>query len=32
MGMNDGLGTASDWPKRAEEWLRNRGLLSPVKK
>ncbi len=27
MGMRDGLGTASDWPKRAEEWLRARGLL-----
>lgn len=32
MGMKDGFGTASDWPKRAEEWLRNRGLLSPVSK
>ncbi len=31
MGMRDGLGTASEWPKRAEEWLRNRGLLSVVK-
>jgi dipeptidyl aminopeptidase/acylaminoacyl peptidase len=31
MGMRDGLGTASDWPKRAEEWLRHRGLLTPVK-
>lgn len=31
MGMRDGLGTASDWPKRAEEWLRTRGLLAPVK-
>ncbi len=31
MGMKDGLGTSSDWPKRAEEWLRNRGLLSVVK-
>jgi acetyl esterase/lipase len=28
MGMKDGLGTASDWPRRAEEWLRARGLLS----
>ena len=27
IGMNSGLGTASDWPKRAKEWLRNRGLL-----
>jgi acetyl esterase/lipase len=31
MGMRDGLGTASDWPKRAAEWLRNRGLLTAVK-
>ena len=31
MGMHDGLGTASEWPKRAEEWLRNRGLLSLAK-
>lgn len=31
MGMRDGLGTASDWPKRAGEWLRNRGLLTAVK-
>lgn len=27
MGMRDGLGTASAWPCRAEEWLRDRGLL-----
>jgi len=27
MGMRDGLGTASLWPRRAEEWLRARGLL-----
>lgn len=27
MGMKAGLGTASNWPKRAEEWLRARGLL-----
>ncbi|MGI4717972.1 MAG: alpha/beta hydrolase [Janthinobacterium lividum] len=27
MGMRDGLGTASHWPRRAEEWLRERGLL-----
>jgi acetyl esterase/lipase len=32
MGMKDGLGTASDWPRRAEEWLRARGLLTPSKK
>lgn len=30
MGMRADLGTASDWPKRAEEWLRNRGLLDAV--
>ena len=29
MGMRAGLGTASDWPKRAEEWLKARGLLTP---
>jgi acetyl esterase/lipase len=29
MGMRAGLGTASDWPKRAEEWLKARGLLEP---
>lgn len=27
MGMRNGLGTASEWPHRAEEWLRARGLL-----
>lgn len=31
MGMRDGLGTASEWPKRAEEWLRGRGLLTAAK-
>jgi acetyl esterase/lipase len=31
MGMNPNFGTASDWPARAAEWLRNRGLLTPVK-
>jgi hypothetical protein len=31
MGMKSGLGTASEWPHRAEEWLRGRGLLDPVK-
>jgi acetyl esterase/lipase len=31
MGMRDGLGTASEWPKRAEEWLKDRGLLTPAK-
>lgn len=31
MGMRNDLGTASDWPARAAEWMRNRGLL-PVKK
>ncbi|MYM84305.1 alpha/beta hydrolase fold domain-containing protein [Duganella sp. FT50W] len=28
MGMRQGLGTSSLWPRRAEEWLRERGLLS----
>lgn len=28
MGMRAGLGTASAWPRRAEEWLRDRTLLS----
>ena len=27
MGMRGGLGTASEWPRRAEEWLRGRKLL-----
>ncbi|MFS2017345.1 alpha/beta hydrolase [Massilia sp. CT11-108] len=31
MGMRTGLGTASAWPKRAEEWLKARGLLDPAK-
>lgn len=31
MGMRDGLGTSSLWPRRAEEWLRDRGLLTPAK-
>jgi acetyl esterase/lipase len=31
MGMKPGLGTASEWPHRAEEWLRARGLLDPAK-
>jgi acetyl esterase/lipase len=31
MGMRAGLGTASDWPARAAEWLRARGLLSPAR-
>jgi acetyl esterase/lipase len=31
MGMRQGLGTASLWPRRAEEWLRERGLLAPAK-
>jgi acetyl esterase/lipase len=29
MGMKPEFGTASDWPARAAEWLRNRGLLVP---
>ena len=28
MGMRSGLGTASEWPRRAEEWLRDRKLLT----
>lgn len=28
IGMRDGLGTASAWPRRVEEWLRQRGLLT----
>jgi acetyl esterase/lipase len=28
IGMRDGLGTASAWPRRVEEWLGMRGLLS----
>jgi acetyl esterase/lipase len=31
MGMKAEFGTASDWPSRASEWLRNRGLLTAVK-
>ena len=27
IGMRDGLGNASAWPRRAEDWLRQRGLL-----
>ena len=27
MGMRSSLGTASAWPRRAEEWLQARGLL-----
>ena len=30
MGMKAGLGTSSAWPKRAEEWLKARGLLDPA--
>lgn len=29
MGMRSGLGTASEWSRRAEEWLRERKLLQP---
>lgn len=28
IGMRDGLGNASAWPHRAEDWLRQRGLLT----
>lgn len=31
MGMKAEFGTASEWPARAAEWLRNRGLLTAVK-
>ena len=31
MGMKAEFGTASEWPKRAEEWLRSRGLLTVAK-
>jgi acetyl esterase/lipase len=31
MGLKAEFGTASDWPARAAEWLRNRGLLTAVK-
>lgn len=31
MGMRDGLGTASSWPRRADEWLKMRGLLDKAK-
>jgi acetyl esterase/lipase len=31
MGMREGLGTSSQWPRRAEEWLRDRGLLTQAK-
>ena len=31
MGMRPGLGTTSEWPRRAEEWLRARGLLDAAK-
>jgi len=27
MAMNTGLGNASNWPKRVEEWLRYRNLI-----
>jgi len=31
MGMRTGLGTATAWPRRAEEWLQGRGLLDRAK-
>ncbi len=31
IGMAEGLGTASDWPRRAAEWLRMRGLLDKAR-
>jgi acetyl esterase/lipase len=30
MGMKPDFGTASAWPQRAGEWLRQRGLLQPA--
>ena len=30
IAMRDGLGNASAWPRRAQEWLRHRGLLAPA--
>jgi acetyl esterase/lipase len=30
MGLKPAFGTASDWTKRAEEWLKHRGLLDPA--
>ncbi|MEO6569674.1 MAG: alpha/beta hydrolase [Opitutaceae bacterium] len=30
MGMRNGLGTSSNWHKRAEDWLQARGLLEPA--
>lgn len=32
IGMREGLGTASAWPRRAEDWLHQRGLLSAAGK
>lgn len=32
MGMRADLGTSSEWPARATEWLRARGLLTPAPK
>jgi acetyl esterase/lipase len=31
MGMRAGLGTTSAWSARAEDWLRERGLLTPAR-
>lgn len=32
MGMKAGLGTASEWPRHGEEWLRSHGLLDAAGK
>jgi acetyl esterase/lipase len=32
MGTKTGLGTASEWPRRVEEWLLDRGLLAKTAK
>lgn len=29
-GLKPGFGATSDWPRRFEEWLRDRGLLAPA--
>jgi acetyl esterase/lipase len=31
LGMREGLGTSSLWPRRGEEWVRHRGLLERAK-
>jgi dipeptidyl aminopeptidase/acylaminoacyl peptidase len=31
MGMKPGLGSASEWPERMSDWLKERGLLENAK-